>query len=233
MFKKIINVSEKVLLILLIVAYFIYTFLNIGYNRLTPQTDQILQYIGLSLVVLLAIITPLKRMSNIVLFLIILTFLGVFLNLLTAIDLFNFTFMNLNVITFIYLVIFIKGLIIIKKNVKIKWMLTIATLITWVYFGFFSLYLMKPTLMSSGLYNFSYIIFFIVSLALIFGLPNSDLPEWEKEHRQLFLKLIMPVWILIFFISSLNVFIPIEKFRDKIAPELKDKWGMKDYLLIQ
>jgi len=216
-----------------LLSYLAYVFLNIGMMRFGTEFNEILQYIILSIILLYVILSPLRTISNIVLFLIIAEVTVILACLLTPLILFNFTIFNITVIAFIYVLVFVKSLMFVKNNVFLKWLLSIASLFTVFYLLCFYNALVDNEGIILFIYNFSYVLFFIASLAMIFGIPNSDLPDWEKEHRQFFGKLILPVWIFIFFISTLKIFMPFERFKEIITPESKEKWGMTNYSVEQ
>ena len=63
-----------------------------------------------------------------------------------------------------------------------------------------------------------------------FGLPNLNYADWKKEG-QLFVKLVLSVWLFIFILSTVKIFIPEEKFKQLILPPKSEHWDMKDYPL--
>ena len=232
MFKKIIKVSEKILLVLFFLAYFTYVALNIGKSRLPRDFEDPAMYIISSLAVLYAAVSPLRKISNVVVFLISITVIGVIICFLTPVVLLNFVEMNLSLIMLIYILVFIKSFWEIKRNVFLKLLIVSVSIITIVYFLLLQMIIVatsSPFNVFGIFYGFGYLLFSIATLFMIFGFPNSNFPDWSKEHRQIFLKLILSVWLFIFVISTMILFIPSERYKDTIVPELKEKWGMKDY----
>lgn len=182
-----------------------------------------------------AVISPLKNISYMViilLFIIISAFLMilVFQYMLTL-----FIMYLLFMLSVIFIVVVIKSLFSIRKNLFFKWLTFSISLIiainifihTMQLFGFNS----SPENEFDIFDFFCYILYIIASLALIFGLPNSNFPHWPVEHRKLFVRLILSVWIFIFAFAFLRLVVPHEDIIEKLVPGKKDVWQMKEYEL--
>jgi hypothetical protein len=234
MFRKILKVSEKVLLVVFFLSYVIHFILNIRISRLSEISDitEIIITISLGLY---AVIASLKKLSYIVIFLLSATIFGVLTGLLTPWIFLNFSSGNLVMIIIIYLVVSFKSFFMIKSNGFLKWLLFVASLIISFHFFIIFVSIFLPAGLSekgfNSFYTFVYLLYIITTLAMIFGLPNSNYPDWKKEHHQLFVRLILSVWLFIFVVSTLMLFIPFDRYKEKIFPEIRDKWKMEDYRL--
>jgi hypothetical protein len=233
MLKKTKIIAEWIVLVLFLLSYLAYMILNIGNSRLNQEIDISAQYIIIGLIAFFVILAPLRRTSNVVLFLLLATATGIMTGVLTPLVFLNFSMMNFVLICLIYLVVFIKSFFVIKSNGFLKWLVIIASMIILLYLTTF----LARILYGSDIEiirkfnNFFFIIYIGATLAMIFGLPNSNYAEWIKEHRQIFARLILSIWIFIFVLSTINLFIPLEKYSKVLFPELNDKWGMKTYQL--
>ncbi|MCX6272773.1 MAG: hypothetical protein NTU44_16465 [Bacteroidetes bacterium] len=231
MFKKILKVSEKVLLVLFLSSYVVYTILNIGMSRLSPQADELVQYCLMGIVVLFAIIVSLRKISNLIIFLLAVLVVELFIFFITPIVIFDVAMANTVFIALAYIVVFFKSFFLITSNGFLKLLILVASpvIIFYLLYMLIELGIEGDTNEISGYYYFVYILFVIISLAMIFGLPNSNFVQWNNEHRQIFYRLILSVWLFIFIFSTLKLFIHMERYRYTIFPELNEKWGMKDY----
>jgi hypothetical protein len=226
--KKVKGIIEQILLGLFYLSYLILLINDISEDIINSTVLDVANWAVLAISIY-AGMAPLIKTSNHILFLIISYSLTITLNLFTKLNLADIPIMSFIIIFLIYMVIFVKSLFKVKRNGYLKLVIVATALLTFLYlllqlmlfYGNFDIY--------EGMLIFINIIFIIMALAMIFSLPNSSFIDWAKDHRTFFVKSILSIWILFFFLSISRLFIQDNQFRQLIFPEIKDKWFMKDY----
>ena len=79
------------------------------------------------------------------------------------------------------------------------------------------------------LMSISIALFLIISFALIFSLPNSNYLDWKKEHKHVFLKMVLAPWVVAFSILLMNFIINPNINPDKKVFARSHLWNMVDY----
>jgi hypothetical protein len=220
-------------MIIFLISYFLYLVLNIGSNR-TDEFDNVYAIAIVGLIVLFTILASTRQISNIIIILISTTIVAILFSLMTPYRIFNIVDLTMAFICLIYLIMSVKAFIVLRDQIFLKWLVSAASFIAFLFLMFFNSRLSNSDRapVSNILYIVGYVLYIMASFAMIFGLPNSNYPDWEKEHRQIFVRLVLSVWLFIFVLSTLKLFIPIEQYREIIFPgSSTTKWHMVDYSL--
>jgi hypothetical protein len=226
--KKISGVIEKILLIIFYMCFLIILIDDISDFIKNGELEEVGSWIFIGVVFLYALLASLKNNSNLILFLIATYFIAILLNFLTPLKISDIPMTNLMLIVIIYSVMFVKSLKVIKRNTFLKIMISAAAFFVLVY----SVNLSILILANFGTDFDKYLnpLFIIVTLSIIFGLPNSNFPDWIKEHRVIFTTSVISIWILLFFISTSKFFISDHEYlRNLIFGDNNKEWFMKDY----
>ena len=167
----------------------------------------------------------LNKLSNTILSLITLLIISIILIQLKLPLSDNFFVFSYFLLILYYIVFSVKSIIFLKENNFLKIL---------AFVGSFVLILMFfPLIVDTKHRVFSYIpdiLFVGVSLAMIFGLPNSNYPDWTKSNKKIFLKSILIPWIIVYIWSSINFFYT-KDFSKNLIDMDSVKWEMKDYNL--
>jgi hypothetical protein len=225
--KKVKGVIEKILLILIYLCFLIILIDDISDFIKDGDLEGVGAWIYIAVVFLYALLASLNNTSNLILFLIATYFIAILLNLLTPLKISDIPIMNFNLFVIIYFGLFLKSLIVIKKNAFLKIMISAAAFFVLVYF--INLQTLIYSSFGADFDKYLNPLFIIVTLAIIFGLPNSNFPDWIKEHRVLFVKSVVSIWIFLFFISTSKFFISDYEYLRSFFGDINKEWFMKDY----
>jgi hypothetical protein len=222
------GIIEITLLVMFYLSFLLYLAADLFRSTVNPIIGEVTAYIVLPILLFYSILASLTKISNLILFLVFMYVFSVLLNLTSSYKFYEFQSQDLGLIFYIFLIMFFKGLFKIKGNTFLKIILLVVILFSFLYLLFFAVTIFDV----NAIDKYNKVInplFLIATLAMIFGLPNSSYSEWIMDHRKVFIKSVLAVWILFFLISTSYFFIDKEKYNSLFMPGINEKWAMKDY----
>lgn len=116
----------------------------------------------------------------------------------------------------------------VKENRHLLFFLIASGIILSFYFVANFLFIQNKITMGK-LMSISVALFLIISFALIFSLPSSNYLDWKKEHKHVFMKMVLAPWVLAFSILLMNFIINPNVNPDKKVFARSNLWNMVDY----
>jgi hypothetical protein len=127
-----------------------------------------------------------------------------------------------------YIIMIILFSIKMKENRHLLFFLVASGIILSFYFVANFLFIENEINMGK-LMLISVALFLIISFALIFSLPSSNYLDWKKEHKHVFLKMVLAPWVVAFSILLMNFIINPNINPDKKVFNRSHLWNMVDY----
>jgi hypothetical protein len=127
-----------------------------------------------------------------------------------------------------YIIMTILFSIKVKENRHLLFFLIASGIILSFYFVANFLFIEDKIIMGK-LMSISVALFLIISFALIFSLPGSNYLDWKKEHKHVFLKMVLAPWVVALSILLMNFIINPNINPDKKVFSRSNLWNMVDY----
>jgi hypothetical protein len=127
-----------------------------------------------------------------------------------------------------YIILTILFSIKMKGNKHLLLFLIASGIILSLYFAANILFIEYKSAMGK-LMAVSIALFLIISFGLIFSLPSSNYLDWKREHKQVFLKMVLAPWVLALSILIMNFLINPEINISSRSLNKSNLWNMVDY----